>query len=137
MTCRNIPETIRTVLLLLVILFLASAVKAADPVEEVPISNIGSPFCVSVAPTSWTKFGPTYALSKRTGIIIRNPSDGSANLLGVLGRTSPSVSTTTASIEIEPGENPLRPVGPNVNLYLVNDTGSAVTVCGQEVRQAF
>jgi hypothetical protein len=110
---------------------------AATPVLELPIENVSSLFCISLSTSSWTYFGPTSNMQKRTGIVVLNPSSNSGKAVGMMGTALPTSSTSQYSIEVAPGSNPLRPVGPNVNLYLKTTNATAETICGQEVRQAY
>jgi hypothetical protein len=121
----------------LVALAFVAPSSASEKVEEQPIDNIATPFCVSVSTFQWTKFNPTTPLIKRTGVKVANKSTNNKSFYGVLSKTAPTIATTTASIEIQPGENPFVPLSPNVFLYVVSGHTAAETGCGQEVRQAY
>lgn len=127
----------RLLLAAIAVFSLAAAAGAAENVIEAPVGFVGGPFAITVSGTAWTQvYKSTAAVTgKQNGIVVNNPSANTNSMGCVIADSAPSVSTTTYSIEIQKGENPVYPIPSGMFLYCVDLGGTAERVFAQFLRQ--
>lgn len=114
--------------------------SSANAIREQAIRDVGDePFDLQLTTYSWTQVtGNTgYTLNGRSGVILNNRSANSNSMYFTFSSAAPTTSTTTAEIELEPGENIPVTIANGLELYGVSlNTGSAGEyIMGREVMQ--
>lgn len=102
-------------------LFLFPRISSALEVSEKPIERIGTLTTIILISThSWTKVPTAKTLERGDGFKVVNYSSNTASFVGVISTATatPGEALNVFEIEIEPGENPLIPIGGNFNLFL-------------------
>lgn len=118
------------------ILLAAGSARAAFDTKELQINRSGTAISVSVSTSAWTQANnSTSFLKSRAGYVINNFPDNSGDIYGLCKESAPAEAITVPGFVIEPGENPLRPCGQNLNLYLRSTSASGETVTIWEVGQ--
>jgi len=130
----------RLIIAALTLMAAAGAARAATLTNETPIGIVGGAFLVRPSTSAWTKvYASTAALPsgyKQAGLICNNPSTNTGSIKCVVADAStPSVSTTTYSVEFQPGENPFRPLSAGLFLWCVSGAASPEPFITQTVRQ--
>ena len=107
----------------------------ADPlVTESPIEAVNTAECVTIS-TSIFVAVPTTNWGQRIGLIVNNPKSNSGNVNGLFATSAPTESTTTAVIELEPGEFVAFSIDNGVTLFLSSQNATAEDICVQEFKQ--
>lgn len=124
------------------LLFLLCAEGHALDVREAPIGRLGTATSVSISSdtaltTAWTAIpSTTTRIEYGAGVMVSDPATNNAAIVCVYGsKTQPSLATSIRPIEIEKGENPFFPIGPNVYLWCISKHTAAESVFYQEVGQ--
>lgn len=133
----------RFVLALFSLIVFCVPIRAAQTAVESPIGFVGGPFVVQCSTSAWTKVdvatgaanSSVYQSPVQSGLILNNRSTNNKPFGLVISDVAPSVSTNTWPVEIQPGENPLMPIGAGLFLYCVSQHTSAEPIFGQYVRQ--
>lgn len=118
---------------------------AAESVVEAPVGYVGGPFSLNPSTTSWTKIWlATATVSDSTtgrshaqaGVLVNNRLSNTKGFGCVISTGTPSVSTMTWSVQIDPGENSLVSVVDTLFLYCVSIATAAERMDAQFLRQA-
>ena len=125
----------KKIVLSLSILVGASVFLYSDPlVTEAPIEEVNTVECVTLSTTAFVAV-PTTNWGQRIGMIVNNPKSNSSAVNGIFATSAPTESTTTAVIELEPGEFIAFSVDNGVTLYLSSQNATDEDVCVQEFKQ--
>lgn len=117
------------------LLFCAGSAWAVDTTKEVPVEGAGTAVSVSISTSAATQVMSTSYLSFRAGMKVSNRASNSAAMVCTMAATTPTEATSTWEIEIQAGENPWIPVGPNMKLYCLSLHSSAESLRAKEYRQ--